>query len=1180
MGNNKWTDQQLSAINLRNKNILVSAAAGSGKTAVLVNRIIKLIKEDKVDIDKLLVVTFTNAAASEMRERIGNALEDEIIINPDSDLQRQIILLNRSNIETIHSFCLSVIKNNFTELDIDPDFRIADETELSFLAEEAIEELFEECYEKEDREFLNLIEAYSSKKNDQGLMDAVMSIYRYAISSPYPEKWLNSVKNDYKIAENFNFSDTKWSDNLIESIRIQLIGFRDSLLNSIKLIKNEPEFESYLDTLNSDLFNVESLMEKSSESFQSLVTGIDKISFDKIGRCKKGADEKLKEKVKEGRDSIKKGIGSIKEDLGSMDNETIKKEINFLQPGIERLIDLTISFMDKFRKKKKDKNVIDFNDIEHLCLQILGENRNGSIVETEAALKLKDKFHEILVDEYQDTNNVQETIIKLISRENKGGNNVFMVGDVKQSIYRFRQANPEIFLGKYREYSQDTEKNRVKILLNRNFRSRKEIIDGTNFIFKKIMSREIGEIDYNKDEMLYLGADYTEEENTGLKPLGGLEMHLIDKADQEEFTIKEDLEAALIADTIEKLIDSSYGVYDSSIKGLRKISYRDIAVLSRSTINISSALLSEFKKRDIPSYSDGGSTFFQTLEIKLICSYLKAIDNPLNDIPLVSILKSPIYRFSSEDLGKIRLYDLKGPFYNVLKKAAEDADLKEKISFFLDEFQYFRRLSKIMPLDEFIWHLMTKTAFYGYAGTLPAGSQRQANLRLLFQKASEFKKTGSNLFRFVSLIDKIVKSNGDYSSAKILGEMDNVVRIMSIHKSKGLEFPIVIIAGLGKKFNLSDASKPILLHKDLGIGTNVVDLERKISYPSLIKSSLSRKIKAENLSEEMRILYVAFTRARERLILTGVVSDFDKIMGKWENVIFDESMSKSSVMNANSFLDWVGPCICHDEGLFNKYCHNASEFQGAGKETDSNKIFLEFKDNIKKEIEDKLSYKYPFILSSVIPSKLSVSEIKKIMYREENDAKEIFPENLHKKPLFLQDDSRLMGAERGTAYHAVLEKLNLKVKTDEEIKAELKRIFNKGWISEKQRDIIETEKIKRFLGSNLGKRLSSSDNVMREKEFIMQVPACEIYKELDEYIYKDEKILVQGVIDCFFYEGEDIILIDYKTDWCDKNSKNIIGSRYREQLKFYEEAIEKMTNRKVKEKYLYLLSIDEALKIE
>ncbi|MFA6939866.1 MAG: helicase-exonuclease AddAB subunit AddA [Clostridiaceae bacterium] len=1180
MGKNNWTEDQLSAINLRNKNILVSAAAGSGKTAVLVNRIIKLIKEDKVDIDKLLVVTFTNAAASEMRERIGNALEEEIENNPILDLQKQIILLNRSNIETIHSFCLSVIKNNFGKIDIDPDFRIGEETELALIAEEAIEELFEECYEEEDEEFLNLIEAYSSKKNDDGLKTAVMSIYKYAISSPYPQNWLSSIKDDYKTDENFNFSDTKWAKNLVESIQIELKGFKGSMLCSIDLIKDETDFESYLDTLNQDLFNISNLLEESKESFQSLSEGIDKISFSTIGRCKKGADEILKDKVKKNRDSVKKGIGGIREDIGSLSSEIIKKQIDDLYPRVERLIDLTISFMNKYSDKKKEKNLIDFNDIEHFCLEILAENKDGRIIEREAAVKLKEDFYEVLVDEYQDTNNVQETIINLISKENLSHQNLFMVGDVKQSIYRFRQANPEIFLEKYKKYSLNKDQQFVKILLNKNFRSRKEIIDGTNFIFKNIMSSEIGEIDYNQDEMLYLGADYAAKIDTGLMSSGGIELHLIDKGDQQEFTQKEDLEASLIADIIEKLIDSNYGVYDKNIKGLRKISYRDIAVLSRSTVNISGAISDEFKRRDIPAYSDGGSTFFQTLEIKLVCSYLKAIDNPLNDIPVVSILRSPIYRFSSEDLGKIRQYLFKGPFFKALTKASADPDLKDKIDFFLNEFKYFKKLSGIMPLDEFIWHLMTKTAFYGYVGTLPAGVQRQANLRLLFQKAGEFKKTGSNLFRFVNLIDKIVKSSGDYSSAKILGEMDNVVRIMSIHKSKGLEFPIVILAGLGKRFNLSDSTKSILLHKDLGIGTNVVDLERKISYPSLIKSSLSRRIKTENLSEEMRILYVAFTRARERLILTGVVSDIDKNKGKWEDVIFDDNMSKSSVMNANSFLDWIGPCIAHDDGLFETYYHNASEFEASKEGPDDTKTNFLLKDNIKKEIEDKLSYRYPYVLSSQVPSKLSVSEIKSIMLREDNDAKQIFPGNLHKKPIFLQQDSKLIGAERGTAYHAFLEKLNLKVKTDEEIKTEIERIFNNGYITESQRDIIETGKIKTFLSSSLGKRLSSSDKVIREGDFIMQVPAGVIYKELINDPYKDEKVLVQGIIDCFFYEGQDIILIDYKTDKCDKSSKNILADRYKEQLNFYKMAIEKMTNKKVKEKYLYLFSIDETVKVE
>lgn len=1179
MGNN-WTLEQRTAIDIREKNILVSAAAGSGKTAVLVTRIINLIKDENIDIDKLLVVTFTNAAASEMRERIGNALEEELSKNKSPKLQKQLILLNRANITTIHSFCLGVIRNNFSKIDIDPKFRIGDETELSFLKDEVLEEVLEENYEKGEEDFLDLVEAYSNKSNDDGLKDVLMNIYYYAISSPFPRIWLNNINKDYKIGSDFTFSNSKWSKDYLNSIGIELKGYKEVIESNMELIKGIEEMIPYYKTLEVDLININRLIENADNSFESLVSISNSFTFDTIGRCKKGADEELRDRVKKSRDNIKKGVNGLIGDVKGMDNEEIKLQIETMSTYVQKLVQLTIEFIDRYEEKKRDRNIIDFNDIEHLSLLILGEYKDGIVVEKEAATKLKENFYEILVDEYQDTNNVQETIISLVSKKSNEEQNVFMVGDIKQSIYRFRQANPDIFNEKYNLYSKDINDKFVKILLNKNFRSRKEIIDGVNHIFKSIMSKEIGEIDYSLDEMLYLGANYENIIDTGLDNIGGIDIHLIDKNEEEEsITSKEVKEARLIGNIIEGLVDSNFGVYDGNIKGLRKVAYRDIAILARSSLNIAPAILEELKKREIPAYFDGGSTFFQTLEIKLMCSYLKAIDNPYQDIPLVSILRSPMYKFTGEDLGKLRLKDKKAPFFKLLKNFKyEEKEIKGKIDFFLSEYNYFVRVSKIMPLDEFIYHLMTKTGYYGYLATLKGGLQRQANLRLLFQKAGDFKNNGGGIFRFVKLIDKINKSNTDFSSAKVIGELDNVVRIMSIHKSKGLEFPIVIVAGIGKKFNLLDASKSVLLHKDLGAGLNVINIKRKLSYPSLIKNSISKRIKIENLSEEMRILYVAFTRAKERLILTGVVNGREKTMEKWDSVIFkNEMMSKSSVLKSSSYLDWIGPCICRDDSIIKKYFYTPQDLEE--NEIKEDKIINSNLAILKSQIFEKLNYEYPYNLSSKIPSKLTVSEVKKIIQEEESEGKNILPQTIHKKPKFLEESSKLKGADRGTAYHSLMERLNFNIE-DDKIKEEIDSIYAKGYLSLQGREVIEEDKIKLFLKSNLGKRLKKSDNIKREVEFIIEVNANSIYKELQEEIYKDEKILLQGVIDCFFYEGDNIILIDYKTDKCDLNGESILISRYREQLKFYKLAIEKMTNKKVTECYLYLFSINKEIKVE
>lgn len=1240
MSETKWTDEQQQAIDTRKCNLLVAAAAGSGKTAVLVERIIKIItnEENPVDIDKLLVVTFTSAAAAEMRERIAAAISKALEKNPNSkNLQKQLTLLSRANITTMHSFCLDVIKNYFYTIDLDPSFRIADETEITLMKNEIIEDIFEELYEEDNEYFKGLVEAYSTAKDDEKLKDIILNLYKFSMSGPWPESWLIEKAEEFNINTLEELDKTKWVEILKDNIRVEVEGFINMYHKAIELISDTEGLEAYLDTFRGDLECLENVYESLNYGLSEIYAALNGVVFTKLKTVRKSAvfDENAQGTVKSIRDTVKKKVKSLIEDSFTFTPEESLQGIKDVYPYMKELSRITLDFLDKFNEKKREKNLLDFNDLEHLCLKILiDRDENNNIIPSGVAEHFKEFFDEVLVDEYQDSNNVQETIIDLVSRKNSDDPNVFMVGDVKQSIYRFRQAKPELFLDKYSRYPLASGGKERKIQLYKNFRSRDEVLRGVNFIFKMVMSNVVGELEYTDDEALHLGATFLENQEEDSEVGGSIELHIIDKSGNEAEEVVEEelqeseeeevdaisLEAKLVSKRIKELFEVKDGkrfkVFDKETKEYRDVKYKDIVILLRATKNWSEIFLDELGAEGIPVYADTGSGYFESIEIRTIMSLLKIIDNPLQDVPMIAVLKSPIMGFTAEELSEIRLLNKEKYFYEIIKDIYDEKyevsdTLKAKCNKVISDLEKWRNKTIYTPIDEFIWYLYMDTAYYGYVGAMPNGTLRQANLKILFQRAKQYESTSfKGLFNFITFINKLRKSSGDMGSAKILGENEDVVRIMSIHKSKGLEFPIVFTCGMGKQFNLMDLSNSILFHEELGFGPDFVNLNNRNSYSTLAKEAIKKRIRLETLSEEMRILYVAFTRAKEKLIITGATRDLDKSIKNWVSAAsLDENIIlPSEVLKGKSYLDWIAMAICkHRQGEeLREQCGASRELivddfsnwdvqmwrksdilgdknlDPVDKIEENTLNITATNISVDKEIKRRLGYKYQYEEGSILPSNVSVSDLKRkdLQYEDEAETLEVFREKEIIKPKFLQEEKGFTAAEKGTLMHYVMLRLDFdRVGSVAEIKKQIEELVLNKSLTEKEAKVIRYTKIFNFFKSDLGKRILKAHEegrmVHRELPFFTEISSLDINPELNKEIYQNEKIRLQGIIDGFFKEEDGIVLFDYKTDYLEEGNEDEIIERYMVQMKYYKEALEKVTESRVKEVYLYLFALDK-----
>ncbi len=1211
----EWTKEQLQAISKNKSNILVAAAAGSGKTAVLVERIINKILNEKIDIDKLLVVTFTNAAASEMRERILNAIYKKIDESANDEeiqnLQKQVVLLNKASICTIDSFCLDVVRNNFFEIDISPNFRIADTAEIELLKQEVLEELFEEKYEEQNEDFQNLIKTYTSYRDDTPLKDLILKIYSYISSSPYPKKWLDNAVERFNIKDiNIDFTKTVWGELLIQEIKEELQDDIAILEAEARKLSVEKELILFQKTIENDICELQKLL-ANLDNWNKAYSIANSIEFITWPRNKVDLIEK--ENAKNVRDQVKKKFKAKSDKIFVSSSEEATQDILEMHKTLIKLKNLIFEFDELFTKKKKDKNIVDFSDIEHYALQILvREKEDGKHERTDVAKKYMSQFEEIAIDEYQDSNLVQEYILTSVSR----GNNIFMVGDVKQSIYKFRQARPELFLEKYKTYSLDEANEKgLKIQLFKNFRSRENILDFTNTIFANIMSEDLGEIEYSKEEYLNLGADWEAKEIKN-------EIDIIDIKEQEkpqsydeesseEDEVQENLEdieieAKFVAKKIKELIYGKYQVYDLKKQKYRDIKYRDIAILLRSTKGKAPVFEKELIEKDIPVYSDMSSEYIDTMEIQTILSLLKIIDNPMQDIPLVTVMRSSIGKFTDDELVEIRLADRHSEFYLALLKAklSVSAELKEKIERFLNQIDKWREEQEYLSLDELIWKIYEDTGFLNYMGVLPNGMLRQENLKMLFERAKQYESASfKGLFNFIRFIERLQLSSGDLSSAKMIGENEDVVRIMSIHKSKGLEFPIVFLTSSSSQFNLTDLNKDILLDQELGLGVKYIDYDMQVKYDTLTKLALRNKELNSVYSEEMRILYVALTRAKEKLYITGLSKDFSKAKENIENMISiyqNDDINKEQRKKINpilikkykTYLDWILMVYYSDfEKMKNLVDVNIfakdeliKDLKPEEKqELDLLKIIEENCKNVTdeevKKVEESLSFKYKYEADTLIPSKTSITAIahknmEEIKSNAWNEKIISFP-----VPKFMNNeaDEKVTASKRGTIMHLCMKNLDFSKDYElQDVENLIEELKNKEVITSKEADSINVKQILQFTKSDVWQELKVAKEYHKEEPFYINVPANEI-EETDS----KANILAQGIIDLYYVDKNDkLVLLDYKTDFVKEGEEEILLERHTPQLMLYKEALENALDRKVDRIYIYSTTLGKKIQLK
>lgn len=1125
-----------------------------------------------------------------MREKILEAIYKKIEENPeDENLQKQVILLNKASISTIHSFCLDVIKNNFYEIDVSANTRIADDSEILLLQQEVIDDLFEEKYEEEDSNFIKLIKTYTKYNQDEVLKDLLLRVYSYIQASPFPEEWLEEQIEKLNIEDGTNFSDTVWgkiitenANQILEDSILKLQNIRTKMTCFPELDKFTAKIEDDIDKytyIQNNLSDWDTAVEAINTLKNAIWTKDQKITND------------LKDEAKDVRESTKDEFKKVKKLMNCSSEEAVQ-DIKYMYPILKMLKDLILEFSQKFYQRKREKNIMDFSDMEHLALKILvKKDENGNVVKSEIAKKYENKFEEIAIDEYQDSNLVQEYILTSVSREN----NIFMVGDVKQSIYKFRQARPKLFLDKYDNYKLDPVNGEDrKIQLFKNFRSRSNILDFTNLVFEDIMSRELGNIEYNQDEYLNLGANFEEIQNQDYKT----ELEILDlseenddiwKTDEEETEEEQEkvedvvLEARFVARKIKELIDSKYQIIDKKT-GRRDIQYKDIAILLRTSSGVANVYEKEISELEIPVYSDSSSQYLQSVEIETIMSLLRIINNPMQDIPLVTVMRSPIGNFTDNELIEIRMADRNSSFYEALLKS----DL-EKAHRFLSLLKELREDEEYMTLDEWIWNIYTKTGYMNYVNLMPNGALRVSNLRMLFERAKQYEEASfKGLYNFINFIDKIKFNQEDLKAAKIIGENENVVRIMTIHKSKGLEFPVVILAGVGKQFNFRDLNGKILLDQDLGMGPQYIDSDRYIEFKTLAKKALAIKAKNEAISEEMRILYVALTRAKEKLIIVGRQKDVNKKMSEKQKLleiystIDDNKINPYLLQKYKTYLDWL-ELIYLKEGVANT--KNLFTVNINKREKTSVKIENEVEDISKKIIEESnknndeqekekikeiLNWQYKHQSIEGIPTKTSVSKLKEKREQEVQITQE---------PKFINEEAKtkLTGAQKGTLIHLCLQKMKETEEYNlEKITELIEELKDKEIITEIEVQNIDKEKLLEYTNSQLWTELKQAKEIHKEHPFYINIKASRIYNQINKE--DDEDILVQGVIDLFFIDKDDkLILVDYKTDYV--QNENELVEEYKGQLDLYKEALEQSLNKKVDKMCIYSVYLNKLIEI-
>ena len=1189
----QWTEEQKQVIDLEKRSLLVSAAAGSGKTAVLVERIIRKITDEKnpIDIDRLLVVTFTKAAAAEMRERVMAAVEQRLLDMPENThLQKQKMLLPSAMITTIDSFCMHVLREHFNRIGLDPGFRVGDPQEMILLKQDTAKRMLDDYYEKKMPEFIRFIDTYSSGKLDRGIVEWILKLYDFSQSYPWPEEWLEKA-----LALNPGQPDSGNENPVLELIMEEsrrILNEMSGLLKTaleMALQGNGPAL--YEPMLRNDLEQTEAMT--GSRDFKTLEEKIGKMEWKRLsGKKQPEADPSVTEAVKMLRQEAKDVFGWLKNNYFDVPLEVMLERERQILPGLQMLVELTTEFSKRFQAEKRSRNLIDFNDQEHFALDILlDENREP----TGAARGYSDQFEEIMCDEYQDSNQVQETLFQSISRERDGKPNIFMVGDVKQSIYRFRMAEPEIFLGKYKTYGKE-EGTHQRIDLHKNFRSRACVLDSINRIFESIMTPEICGMDYDRDAALYPGLKYPENDGRISTDSEWLMM----EHGNNPLVTKREAEAWAVGQRIRELTDEETGIQimDPDSGQYRRAEYGDIVILLRTVKGWTEDYVRVLKDMGIPAMAETSAGFFDTLEIQGILNMLRILDNPLQDIPMAAVLHSAMGHFSDEELAKIRVEDRSLRLYVNMKQYAEsgsDEGLRKKLIVFLENYEALRKRKIHMSIEELIHEIYEQTGYVQQMLAMPGGEVRRANLERLVEYAKDFMNTSyRGLFHFIRYVDQLKEAKEDLGEAVLPGDGQKAVRIMSIHKSKGLEYPVCFVAGLGKNMNFMETRSRIVVHAGYGVAADGVDLENRVKIRGLTKKVFARKLLQEQMGEEVRVLYVAMTRAREKLILVGAVEDMAQASEKWTlSGKSERPLTYSRMIRAKSYLDWLGPLLWSDgqQGKsfgFEFRClntvHMAADEIHQEVSVSEEKSFLEdlietkdLQSELYMEIDKKMKWRYPKEAMTRLQGKMTVSELKK-MAGEAMPGQVLYPEK-REIPEPSLENPVYIARQRGIAVHKILELLPFDaIHTEDDVRDFIHRCRIREQIPEFWEELIPSGKVFAFCRSGLGQRMAralQAGRLFRERPFVMGIPVKEVYPELEER----EHILVQGVIDVFFEEDDGGVLVDYKTDHVPrgKAGETMLIQRYKTQMDYYQRAIEQISGKKVKDRILYSVIMDREI---
>lgn len=1242
----KWTKEQQNVIDFRNRNILVSAAAGSGKTAVLVERIIKKITDDTnpVDIDKLLVVTFTKAAAAEMRERIGNAIEKLLEENPENEnLRKQQTLLHNAQITTIDSFCLFVVHNHFEEIGLEPNFRIADQGEIKLLEMDVLNEVFEQEYarhssaldtEEYDDHFLQLVDAYSDKRSNKAVKDMVAKIYTQSASNPWPKEWVQSLAKPYMVANAEELLETELMKGVFSYVKDILLDMPEQLATLREMALSEPGLEKYSANIADDLEAFSGL--EDVQNFEDLGDFCEKVlaSMGSLSAIRgfTGSVEK-KELVSSGRNAIKKEVKDLIERYFAMSLEELVEQLGRMRGIAEELIRLTLIYMNALEEKKREKHLMDFSDIEHAALRILVDEKTKE--HRLSSLEFKNQFEEIMIDEYQDSNQVQEEIMRAISRESMGEYNMFMVGDVKQSIYRFRLARPELFMEKFATYDLEESK-KQRIDLHKNFRSRNEVLDFTNDIFYKIMATDLGNVAYDEEAALYYGAGYADATDMQAEVLL-YETDAIAEAEADGWSdrdsetdslSKRQLEARMVAQRIHELKETLQ-VTDKATGQLRPLRNSDIVILFRSLTGWGNDFASVLEDCGIPAHVATSTGYFSAVEVQTVLSFLKILDNPYQDIPMAAVLKSPIVGLDNEELAQVSLTEETSSFAEAAVKRMEVAR-EGKLYRFSQLYESLRDKVLDTPIHQLIDMVLEESGYGDYVKALPAGSQRKANLDMLVEKAIAYEKTSyKGLFHFVRYIDQLQKYEVDFGEADVTGENEDVVRLMTIHKSKGLEFPVVFVSGISKQFNESDSRDKMAIHPDMGLGLDEVQISPRTKRKCLIRSEIAERIRRDNLGEELRVLYVALTRAKEKLILTGTVKNQEKLFESYSgNMLPGQPLKFGQRVKAKGYIDWIAPAVLSYPEKYEFTFMSASGLvlataKNMAEKAVEKEVLLEqirrADEALVKTYNDRFAYEYPYKQDQDRKSKYSVSELKHDSMVENYDRMEgevELPEFLLEEresyvPEFARgmrmDESRTersetsaqeteeapvsevdtspytatgehKGALYGTAVHRVMECIDFAsfLKVDQESKDEIMDFITKelermvpNLLPMEQRELVRPYKLLSFFQSPIARRMAEADkrgDLFREKPFVMDY----------------EGVLLQGIIDVFWLEEDRIVLLDYKTDRVETADELV--KRYQTQLDLYAQALCRIFSTKEHtltstENFIYSFRLNQVIKL-